>query len=230
MKLVKCKKQDKFYNGKYKGHVVKIQVVVNNQGIPMDVQGLVEHYLGFMFQFNIVGKKFKGKKVMSNDLLRSAITIITNLDAWYLSLLVPAQQQDQIIKGLEAARAKLKEKIATYKKEQVRVTNKLHEQHMLIATLKSQNEGLKEQLELLKSERANWREYESLKGTSTTPSKHKWWYTDNSSSAIVSYLMCGIEERYNSSVLSTGTQTKVALRLSRKDCRAAGVRKWTTRS
>eukprot|EP00727_Mastigamoeba_balamuthi_P001594 m51a1_g11431 hypothetical protein (76) ;mRNA; r:3423-3744 len=36
------KKQDKFYNGKYKGHVVKIQVVVNNQGIPMDVQGLYE--------------------------------------------------------------------------------------------------------------------------------------------------------------------------------------------
>eukprot|EP00727_Mastigamoeba_balamuthi_P008927 m51a1_g4657 hypothetical protein (92) ;mRNA; r:50313-60205 len=35
------KKQDKFYNGKYKGHVVKIQVVVNNQGIPMDVQGLM---------------------------------------------------------------------------------------------------------------------------------------------------------------------------------------------
>eukprot|EP00727_Mastigamoeba_balamuthi_P002340 m51a1_g12102 hypothetical protein (83) ;mRNA; f:700-2483 len=34
-------------------------------------------------------------------------------------LLVPAQQQDQIIKGLEAARAKLKEKIAMYKKEQV---------------------------------------------------------------------------------------------------------------
>eukprot|EP00727_Mastigamoeba_balamuthi_P007184 m51a1_g3086 hypothetical protein (619) ;mRNA; r:67416-75468 len=64
------KKQDKFYNGKYKGHVVKIQVVVNNQGIPMDVQGLVEHYLGFMSRFNITGKKFKGKKVMSNDLLR----------------------------------------------------------------------------------------------------------------------------------------------------------------
>eukprot|EP00727_Mastigamoeba_balamuthi_P003307 m51a1_g12974 hypothetical protein (249) ;mRNA; f:810-3050 len=88
-------------------------------------------------------------------------------------LLVPAQQQDQIIKGLEAARAKLKEKITTYKKEQVRVTNELHEQHVLIATLKSQNEGLKVQLELLKSERANWREYESLKGTSTTPFKHK---------------------------------------------------------
>eukprot|EP00727_Mastigamoeba_balamuthi_P011008 m51a1_g653 hypothetical protein (972) ;mRNA; f:207934-218195 len=35
------KKQDKFYNGKYKGHVVKIQVVVNNQGIPMDVQGFI---------------------------------------------------------------------------------------------------------------------------------------------------------------------------------------------
>eukprot|EP00727_Mastigamoeba_balamuthi_P011221 m51a1_g6721 hypothetical protein (77) ;mRNA; r:162616-166632 len=33
------KKQDKLYNGKYKGHVVKIQVVVNNQGIPMNVQG-----------------------------------------------------------------------------------------------------------------------------------------------------------------------------------------------
>eukprot|EP00727_Mastigamoeba_balamuthi_P002878 m51a1_g12588 hypothetical protein (68) ;mRNA; r:2523-2957 len=64
-------------------------------------------------------------------------------------------QQDQIIKGLEAARAKLKEKIATYKKEQLRVTNDLHEQHVLIATLKSQNEGLKEQLELLKSEHAN---------------------------------------------------------------------------
>eukprot|EP00727_Mastigamoeba_balamuthi_P005570 m51a1_g1632 hypothetical protein (715) ;mRNA; f:281264-290668 len=67
-------------------------------------------------------------------------------------------QQDQIIKGLEAARAKLKEKIGMYKKEQVRVTNELHEQHMLVATLKCQNEGLKEQLELLKSERANWRE------------------------------------------------------------------------
>eukprot|EP00727_Mastigamoeba_balamuthi_P008716 m51a1_g4467 hypothetical protein (129) ;mRNA; r:229532-230549 len=64
-------------------------------------------------------------------------------------------QQDQIIKGLEAARAKLKEKIATYKKEQLRVTNDLHEQHVLIATLKSQNEGLKEQLVLLKSEHAN---------------------------------------------------------------------------
>eukprot|EP00727_Mastigamoeba_balamuthi_P011673 m51a1_g7128 hypothetical protein (1438) ;mRNA; f:185953-223544 len=82
-------------------------------------------------------------------------------------------QQDQIIKGLEATRTKLKEKIATYKKEQVRVTNELHEQHVLIAMLKSQNEGLKEQLELLKSEHANWREYKSLKGTSTTPSKHK---------------------------------------------------------
>eukprot|EP00727_Mastigamoeba_balamuthi_P007658 m51a1_g3512 hypothetical protein (230) ;mRNA; f:888311-896174 len=89
------------------------------------------------------------------------------------SLLVPAQQQDQIIKDLEAARAKLKDKIAMYKKEQVRVTNELHEQHVLIATLKSQNEGLKEQLELLKSEHANWRKYESLKGTSTTFSKHK---------------------------------------------------------
>eukprot|EP00727_Mastigamoeba_balamuthi_P002266 m51a1_g12036 hypothetical protein (218) ;mRNA; f:537-18142 len=85
----------------------------------------------------------------------------------------PGSQQDQIIKGLEAARAKLKEKIAMYKKKQVRVTNELHEQHVLIATLKSQNEGLKEQLELLKSEHANWREYESLKGTSTTPFKHK---------------------------------------------------------
>eukprot|EP00727_Mastigamoeba_balamuthi_P001879 m51a1_g11689 hypothetical protein (132) ;mRNA; r:726-4352 len=28
-----------FLRGKYKGHVVKIQVVVNNQGIPMDGQG-----------------------------------------------------------------------------------------------------------------------------------------------------------------------------------------------
>eukprot|EP00727_Mastigamoeba_balamuthi_P006714 m51a1_g2663 hypothetical protein (404) ;mRNA; r:652549-680377 len=72
---------------------------------------------------------------------------------------------DQIIKGLEAARAKLKDKITTYKKEQIRVTNELHEQHVLVAMLKSQNEGLKKQLELLKSERANWREYESLKGT-----------------------------------------------------------------
>eukprot|EP00727_Mastigamoeba_balamuthi_P005928 m51a1_g1955 hypothetical protein (655) ;mRNA; r:1022457-1026432 len=61
-------------------------------------------------------------------------------------------QQDQIIKGLEAARALLKNKIATYKKEQLRVTNNLHKQHMLIATLKSQNKGLKEQLELLKSD------------------------------------------------------------------------------
>eukprot|EP00727_Mastigamoeba_balamuthi_P000523 m51a1_g10468 hypothetical protein (199) ;mRNA; f:49910-63659 len=68
------------------------------------------------------------------------------------SLLVPAQQQVQIIKGLEAARAKLKEKITTYKKEQLRVTNDLHEQHVLIVMLKSQNEGLKEQLELLKSD------------------------------------------------------------------------------
>eukprot|EP00727_Mastigamoeba_balamuthi_P003701 m51a1_g13328 hypothetical protein (160) ;mRNA; f:769-1926 len=75
--------------------------------------------------------------------------------------------------GLGGCRAKLKEKIATYKKEQVRVSNELHEQHVLIAMLKSQNEGLKEQLELLKSERDNWMEYESLKGTSTTPSKHK---------------------------------------------------------
>eukprot|EP00727_Mastigamoeba_balamuthi_P003131 m51a1_g12815 hypothetical protein (128) ;mRNA; r:1046-2041 len=54
------------------------------------------------------------------------------------------EEYDQIIKGLEAARAKLKEKIATYKKEQVRVTNELHEQHVLVAMLKSQNEGLKE--------------------------------------------------------------------------------------
>eukprot|EP00727_Mastigamoeba_balamuthi_P011690 m51a1_g7143 hypothetical protein (252) ;mRNA; r:306549-313435 len=38
------KKQNKFYNGKYKGHVVKIQVVVNNQGIPMDVQGLFKGF------------------------------------------------------------------------------------------------------------------------------------------------------------------------------------------
>eukprot|EP00727_Mastigamoeba_balamuthi_P010803 m51a1_g6345 putative glycoside hydrolase family 7 protein (1712) ;mRNA; r:52690-69936 len=36
------KKQNKFYNSEYKGHVFKIQVVVNNQGIPMDVQGLHE--------------------------------------------------------------------------------------------------------------------------------------------------------------------------------------------
>eukprot|EP00727_Mastigamoeba_balamuthi_P002018 m51a1_g11813 hypothetical protein (355) ;mRNA; r:384131-386304 len=104
------------------------------------------------------------------EALQAALQSIQSLGE---RLLVPAQQQDQIIKGLEAARAKLKEKIATYKKEQVRVTNELHEQHVLVATLKSQNEGLKEQLELLKSERANWREYESLKGTSTTPSKHK---------------------------------------------------------
>eukprot|EP00727_Mastigamoeba_balamuthi_P001032 m51a1_g10926 hypothetical protein (110) ;mRNA; r:115772-118160 len=43
-------------------------------------------------------------------------------------LLVPAQQQDQIIKikDLEAPRAKVKEKIATYKKEQLRMTNNLH--------------------------------------------------------------------------------------------------------
>eukprot|EP00727_Mastigamoeba_balamuthi_P000970 m51a1_g10870 hypothetical protein (110) ;mRNA; r:28980-39293 len=33
-------KKNKFYNGKYKVHVVKIQVVINNQGIPMDVGGL----------------------------------------------------------------------------------------------------------------------------------------------------------------------------------------------
>eukprot|EP00727_Mastigamoeba_balamuthi_P011046 m51a1_g6564 hypothetical protein (95) ;mRNA; f:140567-147856 len=39
MHRASSKKQDKFYNGKYKGHVVQIQVVVNNQGIPMDVQG-----------------------------------------------------------------------------------------------------------------------------------------------------------------------------------------------
>eukprot|EP00727_Mastigamoeba_balamuthi_P003650 m51a1_g13282 hypothetical protein (89) ;mRNA; f:156-528 len=65
------------------------------------------------------------------------------------------QRQDQIIKGLEAARAKLKEKITTYKKEQLRVTNDLHKQYMLAATLKSQNEELKEKLELLKSEHAN---------------------------------------------------------------------------
>eukprot|EP00727_Mastigamoeba_balamuthi_P002910 m51a1_g12616 hypothetical protein (177) ;mRNA; f:417-2898 len=71
-----------------------------------------------------------------------------------LGLLVPAQQQDQI-KGLKAARAKLKDKITMYKKEQLRVFNDLHEQHTLIVTLKSQNEGLKKQLELLKSEHAN---------------------------------------------------------------------------
>eukprot|EP00727_Mastigamoeba_balamuthi_P003995 m51a1_g13593 hypothetical protein (81) ;mRNA; f:1247-1860 len=57
---------------------------------------------------------------------------VNNIDT--MSLLVPAQQQDQIIKGLEAARAKLKEKITMYKKEQVRVTNELHEQHVLIAS------------------------------------------------------------------------------------------------
>eukprot|EP00727_Mastigamoeba_balamuthi_P001417 m51a1_g11272 hypothetical protein (289) ;mRNA; r:3064-26138 len=177
------KKQDKFYNGKYKGHVVKIQVVVNNQGIPMDVQGLVEHYLGFMSRFNIVGKKFKGKKVMSNDLLspllqqyrqatmpaarqdyedavvQASIVAISTLTRNRVTPTMDEAVQartdcleDQIIKGLETARAKLKEKIAMYKKEQVRVTNELHEQHVLIATLKSQNEGLKEQLELLKSD------------------------------------------------------------------------------
>eukprot|EP00727_Mastigamoeba_balamuthi_P014387 m51a1_g9573 hypothetical protein (255) ;mRNA; r:926370-931929 len=91
-------------------------------------------------------------------------------------------QQDQIIKGLEAARAKLKEKITTYKKEQVRVTNELHKQHVLVVMLKSQNKGLKEQLELLKSEHANWREYESLKGTSTSPSKNKLSICDHTAS------------------------------------------------
>eukprot|EP00727_Mastigamoeba_balamuthi_P001653 m51a1_g11485 putative adenylate guanylate cyclase (232) ;mRNA; f:7185-8090 len=55
--------------------------------------------------------------------------------------------------------------IATYKKEQVRVTNELHEQHVLVATLKSQNEGLKEQLELLKSE-AGAMPHESYEATS----------------------------------------------------------------
>eukprot|EP00727_Mastigamoeba_balamuthi_P014826 m51a1_g997 hypothetical protein (769) ;mRNA; f:548088-554906 len=34
------KKQNKFFNGKYKGHMIKIQKVVNNQGIPMNVYGL----------------------------------------------------------------------------------------------------------------------------------------------------------------------------------------------
>eukprot|EP00727_Mastigamoeba_balamuthi_P001946 m51a1_g11749 hypothetical protein (563) ;mRNA; r:167521-189205 len=100
--------------------------------------------------------------------------VLTARQRFYVDyILRNTQQQDQVIKGLEAARAKLRKKIIMYKKEQVRVTNELHEQHMLVATLKSQNEGLKEQLELLKSEHANWREYESLKGTSTTPSKHK---------------------------------------------------------
>eukprot|EP00727_Mastigamoeba_balamuthi_P011080 m51a1_g6595 hypothetical protein (819) ;mRNA; f:279679-298066 len=37
-------KQDKFYNGKYKRHVVKIQVVINNQGIPMDVQDCTRRF------------------------------------------------------------------------------------------------------------------------------------------------------------------------------------------
>eukprot|EP00727_Mastigamoeba_balamuthi_P002279 m51a1_g12048 hypothetical protein (83) ;mRNA; r:1300-4170 len=50
------KKQDKFYNGKYKGHVVKIQVVVNNQGIPMDVQG-------FKKQDKFYNGKYKGHVV-----------------------------------------------------------------------------------------------------------------------------------------------------------------------
>eukprot|EP00727_Mastigamoeba_balamuthi_P005961 m51a1_g1985 putative pas domain-containing protein tyrosine kinase (696) ;mRNA; r:1140065-1153448 len=51
------------------------------------------------------------------EALQAALQSIQSLGE---RLLVPAQQQDQIIKGLEAARAKLKEKIATYKKEQVR--------------------------------------------------------------------------------------------------------------
>eukprot|EP00727_Mastigamoeba_balamuthi_P003790 m51a1_g13408 hypothetical protein (138) ;mRNA; r:68009-68422 len=85
---------------------------------------------------------------------------------------VAGQQQDEVVKSLQAARAKLKEKIAVYKKDLHKVTNDLRKQHVLIAMLKSQNEELKEQLELLKSERANWREYEPLKGSSTTSPKH----------------------------------------------------------
>eukprot|EP00727_Mastigamoeba_balamuthi_P012349 m51a1_g7737 hypothetical protein (800) ;mRNA; f:179806-198508 len=112
-----------------------------------------------------VEEQFNSKK-MNLQTFQESIKLSTGIE------IEVGQQQDQIIKGLEAARAKLKEKITMYKKEQVRVTNELHEQHVLVATLKSQNEGLKEQLELLKSEHANWREYESLKGTSTTPSKH----------------------------------------------------------
>eukprot|EP00727_Mastigamoeba_balamuthi_P000732 m51a1_g10656 hypothetical protein (347) ;mRNA; r:30269-38067 len=70
---------------------------------------------------------------------------------------VAGQQQDEVAKSLQAARANLKKKIAMYKKDLHKVTNNLHEQHVLVAMLKSQNEGLKEQLELLKSEHANWR-------------------------------------------------------------------------
>lgn len=157
------KNQKKFYNGKYKAHIVKIQVVVNNKGIPMDIRGLypgtkhditiwkhsaldlegsrlfadnayvgvpnsvlltpfkhaslydsingkrrktslrftrferqwnrvhrrwrsrVEHYIGFLSRFRIVGSKFRGKRIMESDLLPSAIKILSNLDAWYLS-------------------------------------------------------------------------------------------------------------------------------------------------
>eukprot|EP00727_Mastigamoeba_balamuthi_P000454 m51a1_g10405 hypothetical protein (67) ;mRNA; f:13528-15230 len=59
----KSKKQDKFYNGKYKGHVVKIQVVVNNQGIPMDVQGL---YKGVCHDLKIWQSSAPGMKLQGH--------------------------------------------------------------------------------------------------------------------------------------------------------------------
>eukprot|EP00727_Mastigamoeba_balamuthi_P010212 m51a1_g5813 hypothetical protein (234) ;mRNA; f:164055-178086 len=213
------KKQDKFYNGKYKGHVVKIQVVVNNQGIPMNVQGfpLLQQYRQAMTpaarqdyedtvvqafiiaistltrnrviptmkksvqnwnqviftdkaSFELFGTprgawqsrshpymvrkvKHPGKVhvwgCFSAEGFRCLYTFTCNLNSKKLchiynkallpstkkmfgpapGLLIPAQQQDQIIKGWEAVRAKLKEKITTYKKEQVRVTNEMHKKH-----------------------------------------------------------------------------------------------------
>eukprot|EP00727_Mastigamoeba_balamuthi_P008058 m51a1_g3873 putative copper-transporting atpase ran1-like (212) ;mRNA; r:445994-447236 len=134
-----------------------------------------------MKDHNVLNRRTQNKMQRLIDQITSAAS----------GLHVPAQQQDQIIKGLKAARAKLKDKIIMNKTEQLRVTNDLHKQQVLIATLKSQNKGLKKQLELLKSENANWREYESLKGSNTT------------SGSMLSSESIPIEKNVSSKVIST---------------------------
>eukprot|EP00727_Mastigamoeba_balamuthi_P001885 m51a1_g11694 hypothetical protein (89) ;mRNA; f:8448-9405 len=76
----------------------------------------------------------KGAKQASKEMSSASGDDAESFSSESIDELQGKKQQDQIIKDLKAARAKLKEKIATYKKEQVRVTNELHEQHVLIAT------------------------------------------------------------------------------------------------
>eukprot|EP00727_Mastigamoeba_balamuthi_P012894 m51a1_g8227 hypothetical protein (289) ;mRNA; r:147506-158224 len=66
------KKQDKFYNGKYKGHVVKIQVVVNNQGIPMDVQEL----LGSRSMMKDLESIAKNWEMLTNEVMEAGIVYV----------------------------------------------------------------------------------------------------------------------------------------------------------